>query len=68
MIVYFSTWPITPLFLYALELFGVHSDQGLRYVPILFIAVLAYWAAIGYVLGWAIARLKNTKGRPNKTL
>ena len=68
MFVYYSTCPMTPLFEFVLKISDVQSDQGLRYVPFLFLSVLAYWASIGYLFGWGITAIRSQKGMPNQAL
>lgn len=61
--------PTVPLFWLmekVLEGCGVHGDEGMRFLLPMFAVILAYWAGLGFVIGFLIGKI-NTRFRGTTT-
>lgn len=64
-LVYLFSFPVVWLFEAIVELlWHDNPDQGLAILPLFFLALLAYWAAIGIAVAWTIYWSRMPKPQP----
>ena len=65
-IFYTPTIPLFWLMDTFMEACGIQGDEGMAYIIPMFLAMLVYWALLGYGFGWLLGNLKEK--RHNKRL